>query len=84
MSRKDKPNWVPHFWKMLTPAERDHLRSVLSLSPNRSASASPKRPKPRALEGRAELKRIMPMPPGRIGQMREDLIERVEPEEEGE
>ena len=70
-------NWVPWFWKLLKPAERHHLRSVMRLS----SSTRPRAPKPRALEGLSELKRIMPMPPGRIGQMREDLIQRVEPGE---
>ena len=71
------PNRVPWFWKWLTSHERRHLRSILRLSP----AARPRAAKPRTLEGRAELGRIMKAPPGRIGQMREDLIQRVEPEE---
>ena len=82
VASKGKPphrNWVPLLWKILTPAERDHLRSLLRLSPNRTPSARPGA-KARALEGRSELGRIMKMPPGRIGQLKEKLIERVAPE----
>ena len=70
-------NGVPWFWKWLTSDERRHLRAVLRLSPD----VRPRAAKPRALEGRAELGRIMKAPPGRIGQLKEELIQRVEPEE---
>ncbi len=69
---------VPWFWKWLTSTERRHLRSILRMS----SGDRPRVPKPRALEGRSELGRIMKVPPGRIGQMREDLIQRVDPEED--
>lgn len=68
---------VPWFWKWLTSTERRHLRAILRLSPD----ARPRAARPRALEGRAELGRIMKTPPGRIGQLKEELIQRVEPEE---
>ena len=71
---------VPWFWKWLTSGERRHLRSLFRLSSDARSRAA----KPQALEGRAELGRIMRSPPGRIGQLKEELIQRVDPEEESE
>ena len=72
-------HYSPIYW-LLQPAEQAALRAAWGLTD----AWKPPPPEPvsreRVLEGLRELERLMKLPPGRIAQLREDLIERVDPE----
>ena len=86
MTSKGEPiplgrGWAPPLWEVLSPDERDAMRLAFGLPAGWSPPAEPQVTLDQRLEQLEELGRIMKMPPNRIGQWKEDLIQRVEPEE---
>lgn len=87
MTRTPKPPPPPDrswwfVWDMLSDSEKRQMRQIAGFAADWQPDSQRALTRKQRLEGLDELKRIMPMPPGRIGQMREDLIERVDPEGE--
>lgn len=70
-------------WDILSLDERAALLQVGGLPRDYRPVTDHKPSRRQRLEGIRELDRIMRQRPGRIGQLREDLLLRVEPDEEG-
>ena len=87
MGRNPKPQLeralVP-IWDILEPDEQRALLRIGNLPPDYRPVIETKPTRRQRLEGIEELDRIMRQRPGRIGQLREDLLLRVEPDEGGE
>ena len=86
MSRKGKAipphhGWAPPLWEVLTPTERDAMRLAFGLPEGWAPGIAPRATLDQRLERLEELGRIMKMPPGRIAQWKEQLIDRVDPVE---
>lgn len=75
------PGWAPPIWTLLSPEQRAALRHRFGLPRDWRPPHEPEPPLvERRLEGLDELARIMKWPPGRLGQLKQSLIDRVEPE----
>ena len=87
MARKPRPQLeralVP-LWDILAADEKRALLRVGGLPQDYRPVIDAPPTRRQRLEGIAELDRIMRQRPGRIGQLREDLLLRVEPDEGGE
>ena len=80
MSRKpDLERSLVAVWDLLSDMEKQQMRLIGGFAPDWGPGSQPLTRKQR-LEGLEELKRIMPMEPGRISQWRQELIDSVEPE----
>lgn len=83
MARSPKPQLeralVP-LWDILSADERRALLRMGRLPPDYRPVIETPPTRQQRLEGIEELDRIMRLRPGRIGQLREDLLLRVEPD----
>lgn len=71
-------NLAPPLWHILTPQEQDAIRVRFGLANGWKPPAEPDQPLEKRLESLPELARVMRMKPGRIGQLKEELIQRVD------
>lgn len=86
MAHRGKPppperNWAPPLWFLLSPEERKAMRRTFGLPDRWAPPPEPSVTLEQRIERLDELGRIMQMPPGRIAQWKQELIDRNQPEE---